>query len=157
MKFDSTFVGIIIILLIFVPVAYMIINASGKNKKIAKLITELSQAKGINLKNIDVIGNLVIGMDEGTKKLVYSSARNLTGDFKIVNLEEVKDCRAKSVKESEKTLQWVGLELMDKQGKREIQFYCETDESGLTKDPFVCLQDAKRWENTLRPLLLKAS
>ncbi len=156
MKFDSTIVGVIIVLLIFIPLAYMIINASNKNKKIAKSLTELSQAKGITLKNIDVIGNLVIGIDEGTKKLVYSSAKNVTDDFRIVNLEEVKDFRIKSIKQNEKTLDWVGLELMDKQGKHEIQFYSETDESGLTKDPFVCLQDAKRWENSVRPLL-KAS
>ena len=157
MKIDSTLIGLIIVLLIFVPVLYMIISAAGKDKKIVNSLTKLSQAKGINLKDIDVIGNLVIGVDEGTKKLVYTSKRNLTDDFKIVDLEEVKDCRAKSVKVTDKTLQWVGLEIMEKQGKREIQFYSETDESGLTKDPYVCLQDAKRWETALRPLLLKAS
>ena len=157
MKFDSTLVGIVIALVILVPVAYMIINAAGKDKKIINSLTKLSQAQGINLKNIDVIGNLVIGMDEGTKRLVYTSKRNLTDDFQILNLEEVKDCRAKSVKVTDKTLQWVGLEFMGKQGKREIQFYSENDESGLTKDPYVCLQDAKRWETTLRPFLLKAS
>lgn len=156
MKLDSTLIGVIILLLIFVPVGYMIITAGSKNKKLVKSLTQLSQTKGINLKNIDVIGNLIIGIDEGTKKLVYSSKRNLTDDFKIVNLEEVKDCRAKSIKENDKTLQWVGLEIVEKQGKKEIQFYCETDESGLTKDPYVCLQDAKRWESALRPLL-KAS
>lgn len=157
MKLDSTLIGVIILLIIFVPVIYMIVSASSINKKTIKSVNNLASTKGINLKNIDVIGNLVIGMDEGTKKLVYTSKRNPENDFKIVNLEEVKDCRAKSVKVSDKTLQWVGLELIEKQGKKEIQFYCETDESGLTKDPYVCLQDAKRWENELRPLLLKAS
>lgn len=157
MKLDSTLIGVIILLLIFVPVIYMIVSASGANKKTIKSVNKLAQTNGINLKNIDVIGNLVIGMDQGTRKLVYTSKRNPENDFKIINLEEVKDCRAKSVKVSDKTLQWVGLELIEKQGKKEIQFYCETDESGLTKDPYVCLQDAKRWENELRPLLLKAS
>ncbi len=157
MQLDSTLIGVIILLVIFVPVIYMLVSASGKDKKLMKSLTQLSEVKGINLKNIDVIGNLVIGIDEGTKKLVYSSKRNLANDIKIVSLENVKDCRAKSVKISDKTLQWVGLEIIEKQGKQEIQFYCETDESGLTKDPYVCLQDAKRWESTVKPLLLKAS
>lgn len=156
MQFNSTLVGVIILFLIFVPVIYMIVNASNANKKVAKSLSKLSEAQGIILKNIDVIGNLVIGIDEKAKKLVYSSKRNIENDLNIVDLDLVKDCRTKSIKESEKTLQWVGLELMEKQGKREIQFYCENDESGLTKDPYMCLQDAKRWENTMRPLL-KAS
>lgn len=156
MELNSTLIGVIISLLIFVPVGYMIMSASGKNKKVVKSLLQLSQKQGINLKNIDVIGSLVIGIDEGTKKLVYTSKENVENDLKIVNLEEVRDCRAKSIKETEKTLQWVGLELMEKQGKREIQFYSETDETNLSKDPFVCLQDAKRWESHLRPLM-KAS
>lgn len=156
MQFNSTLVGVIIILLIFVPVIYMIVNASNANKKVTKSLSKLSENQGIKLKNIDVIGNLVIGIDQDTKKLVYSSKRNVEKDLSIVDLQLVKDCRTKSIKESEKTLQWVGLELTEKQGKIEIQFYCENDESGLTKDPYMCLQDAKRWENTMRPLL-KAS
>lgn len=153
MQFDSTLIGIFILLIIFVPVIYMIINASKTNKKVTQTLSKISQTHGINLKDIDVIGNLVIGVDGDSKKLVYSTKENLENDLRIVNLKEVKDCRAKSVKESEKTLQWVGLELFEKQGKREIQFYSENDESGFTKDPFVCLQDAKRWESAMKPLL----
>lgn len=157
MKIDSTLIGVIIVLLIFVPVAYMIINASNKNKKVIKSLIQFSQTKGIRLNTVDVIGGLVIGVDQGTKKVVYTSVKNLTGDFKVIDLEEVKDCRAKSIKQNDKTLDWVGLEFVQKQGRTEVQFYSEIDESNLTKDPFVCLQDAKRWEASLRPLLVKAS
>ena len=156
MELSATLVGIIITLLMLVPVAYLIMSASGKDKKIKKSVIQLSQTNGIQLKNIDVIGNLVIGVDEASKKLVYTSKKNPSVDFKIVNLEDLKDCRAKSIKNTEKTLDWVGLELVEKTGKREIPFYIETADDELSKDPFVCLQDAKRWESTLR-LLLKAS
>lgn len=156
MEFNSTVVGVIVLLLILVPVGYLIAIASGKNKKIKKSLTELSKAKGINVKDIDVIGNLVIGIDDVSRKLVYTSKLNPSTDLNIINMEEVKDCRAKTIKQNDKTLDWVGLELVDKSGKREIPFYIETDETGLSRDPLVCLQDAKRWENILRPLL-KAS
>ncbi len=156
MEFSSTLVGIIITLLMLVPVAFLIMSATGKDKKVMKSVKQLSQTNGINLKTIDVIGNCVIGVDEVSKKLVYTSKRNPSADFKIVNMDDVKDCRAKSIKQTDKTLDWVGLEFVEKTGKLEIPFYNEHDENELSKDPFVCLQDAKRWETTLRPLL-KAS
>lgn len=156
MEFSATLVGIIITLLMLVPVAFLIMNSSGKDNKVKKAVSQLSQTNGINLKTIDVIGNCVIGVDEISKKLVYTSKRNPSADFKIVNMEDVKDCRAKSIKQTDKTLDWVGLELVEKTGKREISFYNEHDENELSKDGFVCLQDAKRWENLIRPLL-KAS
>ncbi|SRX52805.1 hypothetical protein [Aequorivita sp. CIP111184] len=156
MEFSSTLVGIIITVVMLVPVIFLIMNSSGTDSKVKKSVTKLSQSNGINLKTIDVIGNCVIGIDEVSKKLVYTSKRNPSADLKIVNMEDVKDCRVKSIKQTDKTLDWVGIELVEKTGRRQIPFYNEHDENELSNDPFVCLQDAKRWENTLRPLL-KAS
>ncbi len=156
MEFSSTLVGIIITLLMLVPVAFLIMSSSGKDKKVKKSVSQLSKSNGINLKTIDVIGNCVIGVDETSKKLIYTSKRNLSADFKIINMEDVKDCRAKSIKQTDKTLDWVGLEFVGKTGKLEIPFYNEHDDNELSNDAYVCLQDAKRWENALRPLL-KAS
>ncbi|AFL80812.1 hypothetical protein Aeqsu_1319 [Aequorivita sublithincola DSM 14238] len=156
MELSAPIIGLIILLLIAVPVAYMIINASGTDKKVRKSVSQLSQSNGINLKTIDIIGNCVIGVDEASKKLIYTSKKNPSGDFKVINMEDVKDCRAKSIKQSDKTLDWVGLEIVERTGKFEIPFYNEHDEDELSTDAFVCLQDAKRWESTLRPLL-KAS
>ena len=156
MEFSSSLVGIIITVVMLVPVIFLIMSATGKDKKVMKSVRQLSQSNGINLKTIDVIGNCVIGIDESSKKLVYTSKRNPAADFKIINMEEVKDCRAKTVKQNDKTLDWVGLEFIEKSGRSEIAFYNEHDENELSKDGFVCLQDAKRWESTLRPLL-KAS
>ncbi|MDN3723215.1 hypothetical protein QRD02_02380 [Aequorivita sp. SDUM287046] len=156
MEFNATSVGVIVTLLMLVPVVFLIMSASGKDKKVKKTVSQLSQKNGITLENIDVIGNCVIGVDQVSKILVYTSKRNPSADFKIINMEDVKDCRAKSVKQTEKTLDWVGLEIMEKTGRREIAFYNEHDEDELSTDAFVCLQDAKRWEEKLRPLL-KAS
>ncbi|MBG44829.1 MAG: hypothetical protein CL530_12765 [Aequorivita sp.] len=156
MEFNTTLVGVIILLLIFVPVGYLILNTTSENKKAKKTVSQLSKSKGLQVNNLEVIGNCVIAVDEASKKLVYSSKTNPSGDFKIIDMTEVRDCRAKSIKQTDKTLDWVGLELVEKTGRVDIPFYMENDEEGYTKDPFVCLQDAKRWETTLRPLL-KAS
>ncbi len=156
MEFNSTLVCIIITIVMLVPIVFLIMNASGNDSKVRKSVAKLSQSNGINLKTIDVIGNCVIGVDEVSKKLIYTSKRNPSADFKILNMDDVKDCHAKIIKQSDKTLDWVGLEIVEKAGKFEIPFYNEHDEEELAMDPFACLQDAKRWEITLRPLL-KAS
>lgn len=156
MEFNSTVVGVIVLLIILVPVIMLIASSSGKNKKIKNSLIELSRTQGVNLQDIDVIGNLVIGIDDASKKLAYSSQVNLSEDLKIINLDELKSCRTKSIRQNDQILDWVGLELVEKNGKREIPFYIETDETGLSRDPLVCLQDAKRWEEKIT-LLLKAS
>ncbi|MCG2417609.1 hypothetical protein K8089_01145 [Aequorivita sp. F47161] len=156
MELNTTLVGVVILLLVFVPIIYLVIKTTGKEKKIRKAISQLSLNNGIQLKNIDFIGNCIIAVDENSKKLIYSSKSNPTADFKIIDMTEMKDCRAKSIKQSDKILDWVGLEFVAKTGRFEIPFYIETNDEEFTKDPYVCLQDAKRWEITLKPLL-KAS
>ncbi len=156
MELSTPLMGIIFIVAMLAPVAYLIMSAMGKDKKVIKSVKQLSQAQGVNLKTIDVIGNCVIGVDEVSKKLVFTSKRNPSEDLKIINMENVKECRSKTIRQTDKTLDWVGLELTENTGKQEIQFYNEHDDNELSRDPHACLQQAKRWENILQPLL-KAS
>lgn len=156
MELKTTLIGLIILLLTFVPVIYLIVNATGREKKLKKEILQLSQQNGIQLDKIEIIGDCIIAVDGVSKKLVYSSKSNPTNGFKILNINEVQKCRAKSIKQNNKTLDWVGLEFDVNNGSVAIPFYIENSEIEYTKDPFICLQDAKRWEDALRPLL-KAS
>lgn len=156
MELSATFVGVIILLLVFVPVGFMIANASGKNKKIKKQVINLSKNHGIAPTTIEIMGDTVIGLDDRNGKMIYTTRRNPSGDFTVVSMDQINDCRAKTIKHDGNSYDWVGLELVEKSGKREIQFYAETDESVVARDPLVCLQDAKRWEMSLRTLL-KAS
>lgn len=156
MEFNATLVGVLILLVIFVPIIAMLWTASGKEKKAKKSLFQISKNKSIDLKEIDVIGNVIIGLDEKSKKLVYSSLKNLKKDIKIIDINELKNCRVKTVHENGKSLEWVGLELTGPRDKFEIMFYDDSEEEGSSKDPLMLLQDAKRWENHLRPLL-KAS
>jgi len=156
MEISASLIGLIILLLIAVPVGYMIVNALGLDRKVKKTINSLSEKNGIRLDNLEILGNVVIGVDPNTNKMVYSTKKNPVADFTIVNMEEVKACRVKSIKQTEKTLDWVGLEIIKNTGSKEITFYNEYDDEELSTDPYISLQNAKRWENTLRPLL-KAS
>ena len=156
MEFNATFVGVIIILLIFVPIILMVWSASGKEKKAKKSLIQISKNKSIDLKEVDVIGNVIIGLDNKSKKLVYSSLKNVNNNVKIIDVNELKNCRVKTVHQTGHSLEWVGLELTGINNKYEIPFYDDAEEEGGSKDPLIYLQDAKRWESHLLPLL-KAS
>lgn len=156
MELSATAIGVIIVLVMMLPVIYLIVTASGKDKKVIKTIKKLSQGQGVNLTVVDIVGNCVIGLDPASRKLVYTTKSHPDNGLRIIDIENVKDFRAKSIRQTDKTLDWVGLEIVEKTGKSEIPFYNEHDENELATDAFVCLQNAKRWENTVRPLL-KAS
>lgn len=156
MELSATAIGVIIVLVMMLPVIYLIVTASGKDKKVIRTIKKLSQGQGVNLTVVDIVGNCVIGLDPASRKLVYATKSHPDNGLRIIDIENVKDFRAKSIRQTDKTLDWVGLEIVETTGKSEIPFYNEHDENELATDAFVCLQNAKRWENTVRPLL-KAS
>lgn len=153
MELSAALLGLIVVLLILVPIIIFFKNASGGDKKVKKNVLQLSETNGIHPKDVEIIGNCVIGVDEDSKKLVYTSLRNPMADFKTKDLTALKDVRAKTIKQSDKTLDWVGLEIVEKASKTEITFYNEHDENELADNGFVCLEIAKRWQNRLRPLL----
>lgn len=155
MEFNATLVGVIILLVIFVPIIAMLWTASGKEKKAKKSFLKVSKNKSLEIKEIDVIGNVIIGLDKSSKKLAYSSIKDYN-NLNIVDVKDLKHCRVKTVHDNGKSLEWVGLELTGPANKFEIMFYNDLEEEGCAKDPLMLLQDAKRWENYLRPLL-KAS
>lgn len=155
MDTNVTLVGVIILLVIILPVLYMIFVSSGSEKKAKKTIMQLSQAKGANPQKMEVIGNTIIGLDDVSKKLVYSLKENPEKNFHIFDLAELKDCHARTQKLNDTTLSWVGLELVTTSGKHEISFYEDDSEDGHSRDPQVCLLDARRWADTIRPLLNK--
>lgn len=153
MEFNSTIVGFIILLVIFGPVGYLIVKSSGKDGKAKKKLLKLAQDQGANLKDIEIIGNLVIGIDDTNKKLVFSKKTNLLNDFKVIDIHSLSGCRTKTIHSQNKNLDWVGLELTNHVQKHEIEFYDEQDESCPGLDPFATEQDAKRWEKLISALM----
>lgn len=153
MDFNITLVGIIILLVIFIPVLYMIFIASGSTKKAKKEVLELLKTKNANADTIEVIGNTVIGLDSNSKKMIYAKKKNPKEFYQIYDMEDLKSIQARSRKRSDKTVLWVGLELTGKVENSEIPFYIDESDEDSVKDPDACFQDAIRWEKRLLPLL----
>ena len=153
MEFNSTIVGFIILLIIFGPVGYLIVKSSGKDGKAKKKLVKLAEDKGIKPSKIEIIGNLVIGLDVTNKKLVLSNKNNLTDNFRVVDITTLSGMRTKTIGTKNNNLDWVGLELSNHTLKQEVEFYNEDDDSCPGIDAFATEQDAKRWENLISPLI----
>lgn len=153
MDFDITVVGIIILLTIVIPVAYIIILSAGKAKKARNAIVSLAKEAGISPEKIEVIGNLILALDRNNKKLMYSYKDNLEKHFKVIPLSDLRGAQGRSRKNPDGSIAWVGLELVGKTGNSEITFYRDDTDDETSRDPLVCLQDTKRWETEILPLV----
>lgn len=153
MDFNITLVGVIILLVIFIPVLYLIFIASGKTKKIKNKIMHHARTHQINPNKLEVVGAVVMGLDETTKKLIYTYLHNPVENFKIVSLQDLKHAAARVRKHSDGDILWAGLELTDQSATHEIAFYRDESDDDASRDPQVCFQDAKKWEHLLRPYL----
>lgn len=153
MEFNATIVGFIILLVIFGPVGYLIVKSSGKDGKSKKKLIKLAQEQGAKPTEIEIIGNLMIGLDPTNKKLILSNKNQLADSFRIVDINNLSGIRTKTVGTKNNNLDWVGLELSNHNSKEEVEFYNEDDDSCPGIDAFATEQDAKRWEKLISPLI----
>ncbi len=150
MELNSVLVGITILFVIFGPIIYFIITHSASEKKVKKTFSNLAKNQYIIPNQIDIIGSLIIGIDTTTKKLVYSKKESLENNFEIIDLKILKDCNVKTLQHTSKTLDWIGLEILEGNLRKEIAFYIENNPDGILGSPFECLESAKRWEQSIR-------
>jgi len=153
MHLNSAVIGIVIFILFFGPIIYAILQSANKEKKIAKTIKDLSKPQGINITNLEVIGNSVIGIDEVSKKLVLSNTKDLSANFEIIDLKTLKDCRTKSQRLKNKIVEFVELELVGQDFVKDVIFYTEDEEDTPVTDSSICLHQAEIWEKTIKSQL----
>jgi len=153
MELNSTIIGLVIFVLFFGPIIYAIVQSASKEKRIAKTIKNLSKPQGINITNLEVIGNAVIGIDEVSKKLVISNTRDLEGNFEVIDITKLKECRTKSQRLKNKIVEFVELELVGDNFVKDIIFYTENEEDTPVTDSATCLHQAEIWEKTINSQL----
>ncbi len=150
MELSMSVLGAIILFIMFAPIAYLIYNISSEKKKLKKTFLNLAKDRNIAPNQIDIIGKLLIGIDSNSKKLVYGKIENLVESFDVINLNALKDCKVKTIQNTNKIMDWVGLEMLEGNLRKEIAFYIESNNEAISGNPEVCLESAKRWENTIR-------
>lgn len=153
MELNTILVGSIILLAMFIPVVYMIMNASGSDKKAKKTLSKLASSKNISLNNIDVHGNVVFGLNEKSKHLVFSYKTDISSNFQKIDLKNIKSSRVKTTYVGEKSLEMVTLELIGNKEDFSLIFYDDNDEDNHAIDPEIALQNARDLESKVRGLL----
>ncbi len=145
--------GLLFLMLFLLPVIYIIFKSTGTEKRIKKLIISLGKDQNLSVKNIEVIGNTIIGMDESHHNLVLSNIKKPKETFQVVPVWSLTSCTVKTIRVKNKTLDTVELELIGPELKKEILFYEDQDES-IVMDAEVCLHEVQKWESTIKKNLL---
>ena len=140
--------GILFLLLFMVPVLYIIYKSTSAQKRVKKEIQSLGKSQNLTLKNIELIGNTIIGIDENNHNLVFSNIKKPKESFQIVPVGAIKTCEVKTHRIKNKSLDMVELELKGPDLNKEILFYEEQDES-IVMDAEVCLHEVRKWEKTI--------
>jgi len=153
MEISSTLIGIIIFLLCASPIAYIIINSVGSQKKIKKAFTALCIEKGMVLKEFEVIGKTVIGMDTTLKNVFFATSERPKETFEAIPITTLNSCYIRTHKPKNKPTELVELELAGDGYKKEVVFYREDDEESGVTDSDICLHRARKWERLIKEQL----
>lgn len=149
MDMNIILIGSLIILIIVGPIVYIIYSNSGKNKKIKQQFEALILPH--KLTEVEVLGNLIIGIDANSKILAYSYKSSLESSLQVIQLNEVKTLRLKSNYLDNQSLVYAGLEIQDASKNHTIHFYDDQDEYSQSREPLIVLQETREWEAKIRP------
>lgn len=152
MDTQSILIGTLIALTFMLPILYVILSNLKKEKKRILLVQKLCKEKNIVINSPEVIGNTIIGVDDGFHNLVVADRLDMERTIQIIPLSELTTCSIKVVRVKNKTLDRVELDLAGTDFNKEIIFYREDDESN-TANGEACLHEAYRWETKLRQRL----
>lgn len=149
----SLSIGLGLLILFFFPIVYSILRQNSKEKRILKEFRNIGEKNQLNLKEVELSNNLILGLDPEAKKLMVAHPKDL--ETNIIDLSAIDTCMvAKNYTggrgEKEKTTR-VCLELLKNHGREkvsEILFYDEDDEESL--DPETRLYIAKKWDQYIQ-------
>lgn len=153
METSSIIINIALFSIVIVPIIILVIYTTSGEKKIKKKFSALCSTQGVVLTDFDAHGNAILGIDIPRHTLAISNRKSLEIDFQLIDISSLTDCRVKTIKHSKSTYDWVGLELINKDTKKEIPFYDEMDEDNPATDSQISLQQAIKWEKLIKPLL----
>jgi|SRR5690554_1939412 len=155
MDINIILIGTLIILIIVGPLVYIVNSNTGKNKKIKQQFETLISRHQLKLAEVEVLGNLIIGMDADSKILAYSYKSSLESSLKIIKLNQMKTLRLKSDYLDNQSLVYAGLEIQGTNENHAIHFYDDNDEHSQSREPLIVLQEARNWESKIRPHIKK--
>ena len=149
MKISVLMVSILLFAVIFIPLAYLVTLSSRTEKKAKKALLNLGKNNHLDLGEIDIHGNLLLGYDAAHHKLAVSTKSNPERDLQIIDIPSLTSCEIRTARNHGKGLEWVELELGSKEAVKHIVFYDENQDEGPVSDPMTSLMQAEKWKHRL--------
>lgn len=157
MENASAIMGIALLALFVVPIIFMIINHSAKEKKVKKRLHSLAAENNMKLDQVEITNTLLLGLDSNTKKFLVIDPKDHS-KYDVIDLKNVGQSVVAKVGHQTKignknklALTRIGLELLKNNSKekvKEVIFYDEDDNDSLDAD--AQLFKANKWDDLIR-------
>src|SRR5699024_3463073 len=97
MDTGTLLVGVLMFAIVLIPFVYAIRHQKKKNNKEKQEAIELAKTQQLNLDNIEVINDLIIGIDSAKGTLFSSQKIAIKEAFKTYNLKDYQSCTLHSI------------------------------------------------------------
>lgn len=142
----SFVVGVVILLIFILPIAWVIFKSSNKIKQRKALVQDLCKNQGMMVDKPEQVGNALIGIDFQSKKMFYTSLKNLESDFIMIPIDSIKSIRVNEEKYAGKdSLLHVGLDIETNEKNHYLSIYDDKVEDQSVMDARACLHQANQW------------
>ena len=148
-------VGVIVLLIFVLPIAWAILRSNKKVNARKSLIKRLCESNGILADTSTQIGNALLGLDTLNKKLFYTCLQNIESNFKVISLDGVTSLNL--IEEnypSKKNILHVNIAINTAAESHLLSVYDDQDSHLVVTDPKACSHAARQWIDLVRPQLL---
>lgn len=88
----STMIMVVVAIVIIAGLYIFLQNHKVKNRKEINSFKKLGENSGVAFSRIDVVNNLILGIDETKGKLGFSTVKNPERDFNLVECTDLESC-----------------------------------------------------------------
>jgi len=159
MELSSTVIGIVCIILFFVPIYLLSRSGAGKRKQRLSALLAFSEKNGLRLSAKEAWNDCAIGIDDASKQVVY--VKNAEEDHRevLIDLKDVARCNINNISREVKTsaghqrvIEQIELQFFPKKGEMtpvSVQFYDGKKQMQLSDE----LQLAEKWAGLVKQAL----
>jgi len=151
MEFSSTFIGIVCIILFFVPIYLLSRSGARKLKQRLSALLAFSEKNGLRLSAKEAWNDCAIGIDEASKQVAYVKNTEVDHQEVLIDLKDIARCNINNVSREVKTstgtqriIEQIELQFFYKKAEImpvSLQFYDGKKQMQLSGE----LQVAEKW------------
>jgi hypothetical protein len=159
MELSSTIIGIVCIILFFVPIYFLSRSGASKRKQRLSALLALSEKNGLRLSAKEVWNDYTIGIDDTSKQVVY--VKNAEEDHQeiLIQLKDIARCSINNISREVKTsagtqriIEQIELQFFHKKAELppvSVEFYDGKKQMQLSGE----LQLAEKWAALVKKAL----